>query len=131
MALFPTVAAPLVAWRATPLVEQIIVEGFDLSSATFRLEVRDRRDGGQLRAGLNNASNGNEGIEVTGVETIDGMPVTFIELRIDQATIDAMPPAPEAGEDVALVWGMFILTVGGSKFMAFDGPFILKASAIS
>lgn len=128
MALFETVPAPLTGWRSNPLVETIIINGIDLTGATFLLEVRDRRDGGASRAILNTAAAGVEGVSLS-VATVEGLPVSTLIVRIVEATMEAMPAAPEPGDDLTIVWGMHITPSGGTKFMAFDGPFTIKASA--
>ena len=128
MALFQTVPAPMSGWRSNPLVETIIINGIDFTGAAFLLEVRDRRDGGALRAGLTNAAPGAEGISMS-VATVEGVPVSTLQIRFDEATMEGMPPATEVGDDLTIVWGMHITPSGGTKFMAFDGPFTIKASA--
>lgn len=127
--MFETVSAPLVGWRTNALVETIVINGLDLTGATFRLEVRDRADGGTLRAGLDTvATSASEGVRIVSVETVDGVPVTTLGVRINETTMEAMPAAPEAGDDIELHWGMHITPSGELKFMAFDGPLTVKAS---
>lgn len=131
--MFETVTATLKGVRTAPLVEpegQIVLNGWDFTGATFRLEVRDRRNGGALRAGLDTvASAAAEGVRIVSVETADGIPVTTLGIRINETTMEAMPEG-EPGEDVELAWGLHITPSGGTKFQAFDGPFIVKASAV-
>lgn len=102
--------------------------GYDFTGADILLEVRDRADGGALRAHLIEvATSSAEG--VTRVVTIeDGIPVTTLGIRINESTMESMPTANEPGDDVELRWGMHITPSGGLKFMAFDGPFTVKAS---
>lgn len=128
--MFETVTAPLVGWRSNAFVETIRLVGWDFTGADIRLEVRDRRDGGALRAGLDDVvSSSAEGVTITVTEE-DGVDVTTLGIRINESTMEAMPDAPEPGDDIELVWGMHIDPAGSSlKFMAFDGPFTVKASA--
>jgi hypothetical protein len=126
--LFEAVPAPIEAWRTNPHVEVINITGLDWTGAAFRLEVRDRRDGGQIRATLNEVgSPTTEGVYLS-VATVDGVPVSTLSVRFNEATMEAMPAAPEPGDDAELYWGMHITPSGGVKFMAFDGPFTVKAS---
>lgn len=125
---FETVNAPLIGWRSNPLVETITIDGVDLTGATIRLEVRDRRDGGTLRAALDTVTtSAAEGVRIS-VATVSGRPMTTLTIRINQTTMNAMPAAPEPGADVTIAWGMHITPTGELKFMAFDGPFLIKAS---
>lgn len=127
--MFETVTAPLEGWRTNPLIETIVLNGWDYTGATIRLEVRDRRDGGALRAGLDTvASAASEGVRIASVTTAGVIPTTTLVIRINETTMEAMPAAPEAGDDIPMVWGMHITPLGGLKFMAFDGPFTVKAS---
>ncbi len=127
--MFEAVPAPLTGWRSNPLVETITLNGWDFTAATIRIEVRDRRDGGMLRAGLDQVGTlAAEGVKID-VATVLGQPVTTLRIRINEATMEAMPAAPVPGEDIELSWGMHITPAGELKFMAFDGPFIVKASA--
>lgn len=132
--MFPTVRgakAALRGARSAAFVDTIVIDGEDLTDAVFRLEVRDRRDGGELRAGLDTvASAGAEGVRVVSVDTSGDLPVTTLGIRINETTMEAMPGEADGldpGEDVTIWWGMHI-TDGGLKFLAFDGPFTVEAS---
>lgn len=117
--------------RSAALTATIVVKGVDLTGAAFRLEVRDRRDGGQLRAGLDTvASAAIEGVRVASVDIVDTVPVTTLGIRINETTMEAMP-VTEPGEDSQIVWGLHITPAGGLKFQALDGPFIVEASAVA
>ncbi len=132
--MFKTVTAALEGSRTAPLVEpegEIILEGFDLTGAAFRMEVRDRRDGGMLRAALDTVTSATaEGVRIVSVETVDGIPITTLGIRINETTMESMPAAPEPGDNNEIAWGMHITPDDGAKFEAFDGPFIVKASAV-
>lgn len=128
--MFPTVRnAPLRGARSAALIETIVIDGLDLTDATFRLEVRDRRDGGTLRAGLDTVTTASaEGVRVVSVDTGGALPVTTLGIRINETTMEAMPDAPEPGDDVTIWWGMHITPNGGVKFLAFDSTFTVEAS---
>lgn len=128
--MFPTVrTAPLRGARSTALIETIVIDGIDLTDADFRLEVRDRRDGGSLRAGLDTVATASaEGVRIVSVDTSGALPVTTLGIRINETTMEAMPDAPEPGDDVDLWWGLHITPSGGIKFLAYDSTFTVEAS---
>lgn len=131
--MFATVNAPLEGARSVALTApeaEFIIRGINFTGAQFRLEVRDRRNGGVLRAALDTVTTASaEGVRLVSVETIDGIPVSKIHARINETTMEAMPLDPaDPGADVSIWWGMHITPTGGLKFLAFDGPFIVKAS---
>lgn len=127
--MFPTVrTAPLRGARSAALVETIVIDGIDLTGATFRLEVRDRRDGGALRAGLDTVvSAAAQGVRIVDVDTSGALPVTTLGIRINETVMEAMPVG-DPGEDVSLWWGMHVTPAGGTKFLAFDSKFTVEAS---
>ena len=129
--LFETVTAPITAWRSVMHEERInLVLPVNLIGSVFRLEVRDHRNGGMLRAALDTVSTAAaEGVRIEGVDDLgDGIVRNRIIARFNETTMEAMPLNPVDPEaDHTLVWGMHMTPSGGSKFMAFDGPFIVKA----
>lgn len=132
--MFDTVfGVPLAGVRSAALVEpegEFVFAGWDFTGATFRLEVRDRRNGGELRAALDTvATAAEEGVRIASVEMVEGLPVTTLRIRINETTMEAMPE-PDPGEDAKLFWGLHVTPAGGIKFQAFDGPFTVKASAV-
>lgn len=131
--MFATVNAPLRGARSVALTApeaEFIIRGLDFTGAQFRMEVRDRRNGGVLRAALDTVTSAAaQGVRLVSVETIDGIPVSKIHARINETTMEAMPTDPaDPGTDVSIWWGMHITPAGGLKFLAFDGPFIVEAS---
>lgn len=128
--MFETVAWQLRAARTVPLIATVVIRNLDFTDATFRMEVRDRRDGGALRAELDTVSTASEqGVRVISVDTSGDLPVTTLGIRIDETTMEAMPDHPsDPGENYSIWWGMHITPDGGTKFHAFDGPFVLLAS---
>lgn len=131
--MFQTVrGVPLRGARSAALTATFLIAGIGaLTGATFRLEVRDRRNGGQLRAGLDTVVSASaEGVRLITVDTVDGVTVNSIGVRIDESTMEAIPSA-EPGESETIVWGLHITPPGGLKFEAFDGPFIVEASAVA
>lgn len=131
--MFPTVrTAPLRGARSAALIATIVIDGVDLTGATFRLEVRDRRDGGELRAGLDTVSSAaSEGVRIVDVDTSGALPVTTLSIRFNETTMEAMPTegnGSEPGDDMPLWWGMHITPAGGIKFLAYDSTFTVEAS---
>ncbi len=126
--LFETAVFPLAGDRWTPLVDTIDLVGVDLTGATFKLQVRDRKDGGAVRADLATiVVSSAEGVRLIGVVTASGVTTSQIGFRINESTMESMPAAPELGDDVPLYWDMHITPSGGLKFVAFAGDFTVKA----
>ncbi|MDG6079745.1 hypothetical protein E3U23_11150 [Erythrobacter litoralis] len=109
----------------------IVFEGWDYREAEFRFEVRDRRDGGRLRAELGKVTSAYvQGVYVAGFETVDGVPITTVWVRINDFTMHQMP-MPTPGEDTELVWGLHVTPPGEFTFEAIAGPFHVRASAVA
>ena len=130
MQLFNTVTWPLAGWRTVACEAQAIIHGHDLTGASFFAEVRDRRDGGAVRATLNTVTSASaQGIRLASVDNSAGYPISTIALRINETTMEAIPPAislgVEPGDNLDLEWGMHLTPSGGLKFMAFNGPFVV------
>lgn len=129
--MFDTVTATLKGARTVPLVETVILRGYDLRGSQFQLEVRDRRDGGFLRIEVGTAVDANsEGVSVSDYYVLGGVIHTVLTIRIGELKMQALPDAPEPGDDMELTWGLIITPVTGvnDDFLAFEGPFIVKAS---
>ena len=130
----------LIANRWEPFVEPIRFVGQDLTGATFIAQVRDRRDGGMLRAdlatvldvddeGITFVSMANEDYDFGGDVGVVNVPVTTVSMRIDEDTMEAMdvPLNGEAGEDGTIWWDMQITPSGGVKYRALEGSFTVHA----
>lgn len=128
----------LAANRWEPFVNVFRFEGRDFTGATFAAEVRDRKDGGFARASLATVSSvGAEGIKLVSVatEAIDfggetgvlDVPVSTLSLRINEATMEAMAVAREAGDDGTIWWDMQVTPAGGVKYRALEGIFTVRA----
>lgn len=155
--MFDTARFAIVADRFTPLSRTITVKGADLTGATFKMQVRDRRNGGTVRADLATVvSSSAEGVRLVSVTTStvaehveagrltaaeqaslgladdDDLTISVIGYRINESTMEAMPDGDdglEADADVPLTWDMHITPSGGLKFVAFAGDFTVKAGA--
>jgi hypothetical protein len=74
---------PLGGDRWTPFVRTLTFEGLDFTGATFKLQVRDRKDGGQLRADLATVGSASaEGVRLiyAGTDTVsDHIAASYLE----------------------------------------------------
>lgn len=130
--MFDTVNLPLVAGRWVPFVYDIDIVGIDLTSAAFAAQVHDTKDrtAGTPRASLTTQTTDVEGVRLVSVVTTDGVPTSSLRIRINEATMEAMDVANDAsqlGSDGAAFWDMHITPSGGTKFLAFEGTFTIKA----
>lgn len=150
--MFETARFAIAADRFTPRIDAIDLHGYDLTGAVFKMQVRDRKDGGTVRADLTTvATAGAEGVRLIyagtalvsahvaagrlttqqvadyGYASGDTLAITQIGYRINESTMEAMPGAAEAGSDVPIYWDMHVSPSGGTKFVAFAGEFTVLA----
>lgn len=130
--MFDTVNLPLAAGRWVPFVYDIDIVGIDLTGATFAAQVHETKDRtvGTPRASLTTQVTDVEGVRLVSVVTTDGVPTSSIRIRINEATMEAMNVATgrNAGRyDGNAFWDMHITPSGGTKFLAFEGTFTIKA----
>lgn len=127
--MFDTGTLPLEAARWTPFKYPITIEGFDFTGATFAMQVRDRKDGGFVRATLAGTATPNtEGVRIVSASASQ----TVLEIFIAEATMEAMDIAADAqspGSDGVAFWDLHITPSGGVKFLALEGTFTVKAGA--
>lgn len=123
---------PLVAQRWSPFVDITAIEGFDLSAATFAMHVRLYRDApGDPLISLTNAASNAQGVSVS-VATVEGQPVSSVQIRINETTLESLllnPTAAETGKDVGLVYDLHITTAGLGKVRWMEGAFMIRAGA--
>lgn len=123
---------PLMAARWTPFDCEIEFEGYDFTGATFAMQVRDRRDGGFVRATLATVTGDVEGVRLLSVTTTADLPTSIIRILIAEATMEAMNNAGDAGllgQDGVAWWDMHVTPAGGRKFVAAAGPFTIVAGS--
>lgn len=127
--MFDTGKLHIKAARWTPFKYPIVFEGIDLTGATYALQVRDRKDGGFVRATLGTVTTANtEGVRF--VSFTGGN--STVEIFISEATMEAMDIAADAssvGSDGQAFWDLHITPSGGVKFVALEGTFTVKAGA--
>lgn len=124
--MFSTGRLNLRASRWTPFYYTITFP-IDLTGATLAAEIRDRKDGGLVRATLGNVGTSAQGLRIlsTGAESV-------VAIQIDEATMEAMDIANDAGalgSDGVGFWDMHITPSGGLKFMPLMGSFTVVAGA--
>ncbi|KLE32462.1 hypothetical protein [Aurantiacibacter luteus] len=123
---------PLKAGRWVAFTHSVYVEGLDLTDATFAMQVRDSWNGGQIRADLSTVTTAAaEGVRFVGLDTVNGLPVSEIGIRINETTMEAMS-AEAAGidpdADLSLVYDLHITRAGLAEvFMR--GAFIVQAGS--
>ena len=117
------------AGRWVPLVVPVTVTGHDLGASTFRLQVRDRWNGGALRADLRTVTTAAaEGVRLGGVRQENGETISELAFRINESTMEAMPTGADPDGDVALVYDLQA-TIDGLPTVLMRGPFIVLAGA--
>lgn len=121
----------LPANRYTPLVAEIAVTGVDLTGAVIAAQVRDGWNGGTLRADLTDVADpADQGVAVISTAVIDGVTVSLLSLRLDEATMEAMPAdSADPDGDVDLVWDMQCTPVGEDKAVFLRGKFTVRAGS--
>lgn len=124
--MFNTVDAPIEMYRNAPFQGFFYVVGIDLEGADARFEVRDRKDGGELRVGIDDAPSG-DGVRISSA-TVGGVATTTIEVFLTEATVESLPLAPEVGDDLTLFYGLHLTPSGGIKFLAFQSEFVVKGT---
>jgi hypothetical protein len=127
--MIPVALVDIPAWRGTPFVYMIAFEGFDYSAATLTMEVRRYRDAaGAPLIALTNAVPSAQGVSVT-IDTTGDLPVSTVQLRINETTIEGLSKSTPRGDDVCLVYALDIAGGGHQKMRRQEGAFIVKASA--
>src|SRR3546814_12837315 len=80
---------PLAANRWTPFAYSVAFIGYDFTGATFQAQVRDRKDGGLVRADMP--------ATLASVPTDAGVPPSTSDLEIPKPTMEAMDARTAAG----------------------------------
>jgi hypothetical protein len=119
---------PLEGDRYTPFVRTLTFTGIDLTGATMAAQVRDRKDGGAVRANLGTTGSATaEGIHLVSAGLVEGVMTSVVTIRMDEATMEAMPYGTEIGDDLDLWWDMHITPSGGDKQKYLHGVFTIRA----
>jgi hypothetical protein len=142
---------PLYGDRWTPFARTLQFEGVDWTGATFAMQVRDRKDGGQVRADLDTVVSASaEGVRLIyggtatvaahiaagrieeapeGMASDDSLALSLVGVRINESTMEAMTPATEIGDDATAYWDLHVTPSGGLKDLYLYGPFFIRAGA--
>ncbi len=126
-----------VAARRVAFIRTLAFLNYDFTAATFALQVRDRWDGGALRADLvTTVSASAEGVRLiyagtttitahiaagrlsevpAGYVTGDNLLLSQVGVRINETTMEAWPYAPEIGDDRDFYFDLHITPSGGVK----------------
>lgn len=119
--MFSTASWAIEANRYAPYDDYLDVVGYDFTGATFKLQVRDTPNGGNLRADL---------VPTVSVTTSGGVPTSRISWRIDEVNMEAMPLDPaDPSKDAVLFYDMHISPggVATDKFVPVRGTFTVRA----
>lgn len=119
---------PLPVKRWTPFDVSLRFEGKDLTGAVMRAQVRQTPDApGTALIDLTTVTTTNtEGLRFVGVDTSGIVPVSTVQMRINEPTIEGLPFPAEQGTDLVLAWDMHI-TIDGLKQRWLEGPFTVYA----
>lgn len=120
----------LVVQRWTPFVYQIDFEGLDFTGATMAMQARLYRDApGAPLIDLINAAANAEGLSVT-VATVDGVPASTVQIRINETTAEGLLlNAGAPGDDVKIAYDLHITGGGLPKTRWVEGSLIIRAGA--
>lgn len=123
---------PIEADRYGACVRQIYIRGLDLTGIAMRAQVRSAGDTpGAPLVDLQKVTNGNaEGLRLVGVETVAGLPISHVELVINETTLEALPYAGELGSATQLRWDWQV-TLGGRKQRVARGEFTITGDGIT
>ena len=129
--MFPTARYDSGAHRYAPHHDDLDLIGFDWPNAALRMQIRDRKNGGALRADLNQVSTAAaEGVRIDSVTWIDGVPTTRIAWRINKSTMREMKAellglAPDA--NLPMEMDLHVTPVGGYEFIPIAGTLTVLA----
>jgi hypothetical protein len=118
----------IAADRYTPCVRVITFRGLDLTGVALRMQVRLMGDTpGLPLVDLNTVSNAQaQGLKLVSVETADGLPVSVVQIRINETTIKGLPYSGERGDTTGLAYDLQG-TLGGDKRILMAGAFTIGA----
>lgn len=123
---------PISADRYQPCVRQIYIAGLDLTGVPMRAQIRSGGDvPGSALVDLQTVTNGNaQGLRLVGVDTVNGLPNSHVELIINESTMEALPYAGEIGDVTPLAWDWQI-TLAGRKQRIAKGEFLILGDGVT
>lgn len=114
--------------RQTLVLRTLTFEGIDLTDAVMKAQVRDRKDGGAVRVDLATVGSiTSEGLKLVSAGDVGGVMTSVVSMRINEATMEAMPFGDPIGDDLLLYWDMHITPDGGVKEKYLYGTFTVRA----
>lgn len=117
------------AFRHTPFLHVIRRLGVDWSGASFKLQARTAKDAGDTEIDLSNAAAGSEGISAVydagyiHPETNAVVGATTITVQVNEATMEGLPAASPATDDLVLVYDLHVTPTGDLKRVLTYGTF--------
>lgn len=127
---------PLVMYAYTPVVLVLDFVGYNFTGATFSAQVRERPEG-QVLINLAGAAANAEGVSVSynaaamqydaNGNEIGPAPVSSVQIRINETTIEGIVASFGATKDIPLVWDLHITGGGLPKTRWIEGPAIIRA----
>lgn len=123
---------PIEADRYGACVRQIYIRGLDVSGMPMRAQVRVGGDTpGVPLVDLATVTNGNaEGLRLVGVDVVDGLPISHVELVINETTMEGLPYVGEVGSATELRWDWQITRAGRKERIA-KGEFIITGDGVT
>lgn len=105
-----TARLDLSAWRNDDVWEYPVrVIGADLTAASLLMDVRLAPDTpGAALIALGKVTTPAQGVRVAGVSVVNGLPVTDLRIRIDRATMQALPYSGEVGSSTKLAYALLL-----------------------
>jgi hypothetical protein len=130
----PTI--PIAAFKRVPLVYSTFIAGVDLTTAAFLCHIRQKfGDSGLPIITLSKAAAGVQVVSATYMPALTyydcysrkdiTVPATVITMRIDEATLEAVPLANPTNQPLQLVYDVHNTPTGSDKYVAYGGDFYL------
>lgn len=119
---------PIAADRYESCVRRIFFRGLDLRDAPLRAQVRQRPDTpGVPEVDLQTVTNANaEGLRIVDYFVETGVPVTVVELVINETTMEGLPYSGELGDASPFAYDLQA-TISGRKRKLIYGEFVVLA----
>lgn len=116
--------------KRVPFLDSLAIEGANLTTATFKMEIRNLPgDTGTALVTLNGASAGSEGISCTydpsyaDPETGEPFAASIVLIQINEATMEALATGTPTNAAVELAYDIHVTPVSGPKFVLCYGKF--------
>lgn len=135
--------------RHVRFAETLAFVDHDFSDATFAMQVREQKDGGELLVDLSTVTDAAaEGVRLiaassatladhiaagridevpTGYDATETVVISEVGIRIAEASMAALPYPPVRGGEQVLVWDMVVATAPGEEDVIAGGKFIIRA----